>query len=539
MFKAPGTPVLFILFAGGLCAQHLHPAPPASEKPVTLLGNLGSYSHRIHTSNPQAQQYFDQGLRLLYGFNRYEALRSFRRAAELDPAGPMPEWGIAMALGPHINMGMDGDFKSEESCQAISKARHLAADRSPYERAYADALGSRCAVYEPDRYSAAMRQLHEQYPDDLDAATLYAESLMIPVRWQWWQRDGSPARGMEEAVAVLEQVMRRNPIHPGANHFYIHAVEMSPSPERAIPSAYRLMGLMPAAGHLVHMPAHIWVLLGDWETAATLNERAAKADRDYFAKTGVQGGVYLGYYIHNLHFVAYSRGMQGRGDDAIKAADLIASECAPAVDSMAEMLDPFTSYPTFMRVRFSRWDDMLKSPKPDEKLLASNALWHWGRAIASVAKGDRNAAFQEADEFRRAKSNVPAERAWGNSKASEVLTLADAILEARLAPNERSAVDHWRRAVALQDELGYDEPPPWFMPLRESLGASLLRAGDAAGAEAAFREGMRRSVRNGRMLFGLLHALEAQGKMDAAQFVRAEFEREWKDADVKIRIEDL
>jgi hypothetical protein len=450
----------------------------------------------------------------------------------------MPVWGVAMALGPHINMDMDGDFKPEESCQAISKAQQLAANRSAYEKAYVDAIASRCPAYDPERYTAGMRRLAERYPDDLDAATLYAESYMVPVRWAWWQPDGSPAPGMTEAVAVLEAVMRRNPIHPGANHFYIHAVEMSPSPERAIPSAYRLMGIMPAAGHLVHMPAHIWVILGEWETAATLNERAARADREYFAATGVQSN-YLGYYIHNLHFVAYARSMQGRAADAIKAADLMASECAPGLETMAEMLDPFTSYATFMRVRFRRWDDMLSSPKPDSKLLGSNALWHWGRAIALAEKRDRNAASKEAEEFRNAKSKVPAERAWTSGKTQDVLELADAMLAAHLEQDDRAAVEHWRRAVTLQDHLHYDEPPAWYMPVRESLGAALLRAGDAAGAEAVFRDGMRRSVRDGRMLFGLMKSLEAQRKIEAVALVREEYEREWKDADVQLRIEDL
>ena len=538
MLNGPKTLLIVLVGCAVLNAQHGAHSSKSSEKPVALLGNLGTYSHRISTSNPEAQQFFDQGLRLLYGFNRYEALRSFRRAAELDSEAAMPQWGVAMTLGPHINMDSDGDVKVEESCQALSKARQLAATRSAYERAYVEAVANRCPTYEPDRYIDGMRQLYEKYPDDLDAATLYAESLMVRVRWQWWQPDGLPAPGMAQAVSVLESVMRRDPIHPGANHFYIHAVEMSPSPERAIPSAYRLMGIMPGAGHMIHMPAHIWLILGEWETAASLNERAAQADREYFATSGVQSS-YIGYYIHNLHFVAYARSMQGRAEDAIKVADLMTTECATAVEAMPEMVDAFSPYGIFARVRFNRWDEMLSLPKPHPKLLASNALWHWGRAISLVAKGDRSTALKEADEFRRAKGKLPPQWAWMNSKASAVLAVADAILDARLAPDHRTAVEHWRRAVALQDRLRYDEPPAWYMPTRESLGASLLRTGDAAEAEAVFREGMRRSVRNGRMLFGLLKSLEAQGKTDAVQFVRDEFEREWKQADVKIRIEDM
>lgn len=538
MFVRPKMFLIFFVAGAALYSQHAsHPAVP-SEKPVALLGNLGSYSHRIRTSKPESQQFFDQGLRLLYGFNRYEALRSFRRAAELDPESAMPLWGAAMALGPHINMDLDGDVKIEESCKLVSKARELTAQDSARETAYVEAVASRCPAYEPDRYISAMRHLHEQYPDDLDATTLYAESLMVPVRWQWWHADGSPAPGMAEAVSILESVIRRDPIHPGANHLYIHAVEMSPSPERAVPSAYRLMGIMPGAGHMIHMPAHIWLILGDWETAASLNERAAQADRDYFAKTGVQG-TYLGYYIHNLHFVAYARSMQGRSGDAIAAADLIARECAPAVAGMPEMVDAFFPYAIFMHIRFNRWDEMLSLPLPPANLLASNALWHWGRSVAFSARGDHIGASREADEFRSAKSKVPAQYSWMSGKAADVLTMAEAILEARLATDNRAAVQHWRQAVVLQDQLRYDEPPPWYMPLRESLGASLLRAGEASEAEAVFREGMRRSVCNGRMLFGLLKSLEAQGKADAVELVRQEFNGDWKGADVAIRIEDM
>ena len=406
MFQTPKMLLLLLLSTALMAGQQHSHASTSSEKPVALLDNLGNYSHRVSTSKPEPQQFFDQGLRLLYGFNRYEALRSFRRAAELDPEAPMPLVGVGMALGPHINMDSDGDVKIDESCQALSKARQLAEKRSAYERAYVAATVSRCPAYDPDRYIDAMRQLHEQYPDDLDAATLHAESLMIPVRWQWWRPDGSPAPGMTQAVSVLQEVIRRNPIHPGANHFYIHAVEMSPSPERAIPSAYRLMGIMPAAGHMIHMPAHIWLILGEWEIAASLNERAAQVDREYFAKTGVQSS-YLGYYIHNLHFVAYARSMQGRGEDAIRAADLVSRECAAAVDVMPEMVDAFSPYGIFTRVRFGRWDELLSMPKPNAKLLASNALWHWGRAVAFTGKGDRSSALRETEAFRTAKSRVP------------------------------------------------------------------------------------------------------------------------------------
>ncbi|MGJ5816459.1 tetratricopeptide repeat protein [Paludibaculum fermentans] len=519
-----------------LSAQHSHPAAPPGEKPVELLGHLGPYSHRIATTHPEAQKFFDQGLNLMYGFNRYEALRSFRKAAELDPRAPMPLWGIAMALGPHINMDMDADTNLKEGCAALSTASTLPA--SPYEKDYLAAAASRCPEYQPDPAIDAFRKLHQQYPDDPDAAALYAESVMVKSRWKWWRADGTPADGMAQAVEVLEQVMRRNPNHPGANHFYIHAVEMSPSPERAVPSAQRLMAIMPAAGHMVHMPGHIWVILGEWETAADVNERAAQVDREYFARTGVQSG-YLGYYLHNVHFIAYARGMQGRSQQAISAADLMLKESAPMVESMPEMLDAFAPYAIFMRLRFQRWDELLALPKPHSKLLATTALWHWARALSFAGKGDKPAGAREAALFQQARAKVPPQWPWMTSKSVNVLAMADAILQARYAPGPAAAISHWRSAVELQDALNYDEPPPWYMPLRESLGAALLLSGDAAGAEAVFREGARRSVRNGRMLFGLTKSLEAQHKQEAAEFVRREYEREWKAPAPALRLEDM
>ena len=529
---------LLAVSAVTLRGQHVQPTSPPAGKPVALLGRLGAHTHPIATSSPEAQQFFDQGLTLLYGFNRYEALRSFRKAAELDPGAIKPLWGISMALGPHINMDMDGDVNLKEGCEALSKAKAVSPRSSAYETAYLEAAASRCPDYDPAHYIDSMRRLHLQYPDDPDAATLYAESLMIPERWKWWNPDGSPAGGTAAAVEILEQVMRRNPDHPGANHFYIHAVEMSATPERAIPSAQRLMAIVPDAGHLVHMPGHIWLILGDWETAASVNERAAQVDRDYFARTGVQSG-YLGYYLHNVHFVTYARAMQGKVADAIRAADRLAMDATQSAETMPEMADSFVPQVVFARVRFGHWDEVLSLARPHPKLVASTAFWHWARSIAWAAKGDLTIASREAGLFQGARARVPAAWPWLNNKAGDVLALADEVLQARLAPNEAPAIPHWRSAVEAQDKLNYDEPPAWYMPLRESLGASLLRAGDAVGAEAVFREGLRRSPRNGRILFGLLKSLEAQQKTEAAEFVRRELGRAWKGSQATLRLEDL
>ncbi len=514
--------------------QHHH---ASAEKPPALLPGTGTYGMPIATKSAEAQKFFDQGLNMLYGFNRYEALRSFRRASELDPQALMPYWGMAMAQGAHINMDADGDVDLKAACEAVKAGRAVQASAPQREREYLDAVATRCPSDDPAAYIQAMRELARKYPDDLDAQTLYAESLMIPVRWRWWDTSGNPAEGMEEAVSVLEAVMRRNPEHPGANHFYIHAVEMSPSPERAIPSAQRLMGIVPGAGHLVHMPGHIWLILGDYELAAATNERAAEVDRQYMNATGVTGSSYAGYYIHNLHFIAVARAMQGRKADAIKAANVMADAAKAHAESMPMMADAFTPAPYFALLRFQEWDRILALPAPDPRLYATTAIWHFARGTAYAAKGQMDRARQEHRAFEKVRKKVPADWLWINNKASDVLAVAAASFEARLAGSDRAAIPYWRKAVELEDKLTYDEPPAWYYPVRESLGGALLRSGDAAGAEAVFREGLRMKPRNGRMLFGLAESLKAQNK--DASGVMKEFERAWKRADVTLRVADL
>lgn len=512
-------------------------APPPAEKPVTLLGGLGTWHHTITTKSPEAQKFFDQGLSLLYGFNRYEALRSFSKAAELDPAAAMAWWGVAMALGPHINMDLDGDVDMKKSCEAVQRALKLTAPE--HERAWIAAIAKRCPEDPSHAYSDAMRALAARYPDDPDVLTVYAESLMVTVRWRWYDRAGRPAPGLADAERVLEEVLRRNPDHPGANHFYIHAVESSRTPERAIPSAQRLMGAVPSAGHLVHMPGHIWLTLGDYEMAAALNERAAAVDRRYMTATGVTHSAYFGYYIHNLHFITFARSMQGRRHEAIRAADEIAVAVKPLAESMPEMVDLFAATPLFARARFQQWDDLLAAPAPDPRLVLFTAIWRYSRALARAAKGGRVEAVREQSEFQAARTKVPDAAMWSNNPAKDVLAIAGEVLAARLAESRAEAIPRWRRAVELQDALIYDEPPGWYYPVRESLGAALLLSGQPAEAEVVFREGLRVSPRNGRMLFGLLESLNAQKKTSAAEWVKKEFQDAWKRADAPVRIKEL
>lgn len=518
-------------------AQRQQPEAP-SEKPVALLPGLGIWSHPIATASADAQKYFDQGLALLYGFNRYESLRSFRKAAEMDPHAALPLWGVAMALGPYINMDGDPSVQLKESCEAAEAGLRLAADR-PADRAWLEAVRTRCPDYaDPDRYIQAMRSLAAALPDDPDAQTLLAEALMVPRRWHWYDGEGRPAPGMPEAERVLEGVLRRFPDHPGANHYYIHAVESSPTPERAVPSAQRLMGIVPAAGHLVHMPGHIWLALGDYNNAVAVNERAAEVDRAYFAQTSVMG-TYYPYYLHNLDFIMYARSMQGRVGDTLKAEQQMAEAVQGMARMMPEMADMFQPVLRMALLRVGQWDQVLSEAAPPEDTGVSALFRHHARAIALAARGDGAAARHEQEQFEALRPKVDAAMPWGANKLGPVVELASAHLAARLEPSPARAVPLWKRAVELQDGLVYDEPPAWYYPLRESLGAVLLRAGDASAAESVFREGLRRSPNNGRMLFGLLESLRAQHKQEAARWVEREFQAAWRGAELRLRLEDL
>jgi tetratricopeptide (TPR) repeat protein len=529
--------VCFLMSTVTVMAQH-HGGGPVSERPVALYKGLGIWRRPIATGSPEAQKFFNQGLALLYGFNRYEALRSFRKAAELDPQAAMTYWGMAMAQGPYINMDGDPSYDLKEACAAVDAGLKVTSAPAR-DRAWLQAAATWCPEYRPAAYSDAMRSLVKRYPDDLDALTIYAESLMIPVRWHWYDRDGTAAPGMGEAEAALLEVLRRWPDHPGANHYYIHAVESSKTPERAIPSAQRLMGVVPWAGHMVHMPGHIWLVMGDWELAASLNERAAQVDREYFEASNVQGGTYAPYYLHNLHFILYARMMQGRRADALAAAATFLEAVVPLETGMPEVADMFAPAAIFAYARFGEWDRIVQMPAPKESMKASTAMWRYARTLALAAKGDRAGAVRERDAFETLRRSVPNDAPWGQNKAADVLALAAEILAARTAESAAAAVPHWRRAVAMQDAFVYDEPPAWYYPVRESLGAALLRAGNAAEAETVFREGVKRSPRNGRMLFGLVEALKAQSKMEDAGWVSREFEAVWAKSDVTLRAGEL
>ncbi|HYY59348.1 MAG TPA: hypothetical protein VE842_18610 [Pyrinomonadaceae bacterium] len=520
---------------------------PSHDKPVAIVPGLGEHQHPVSTSNKEAQRFFDQGLNYVYAFNHEEAVRSFRRAAELDPQLGMAHWGIALALGPNINLDVD-PARERAAYEAAQKALSLAAKAPENERAYIEALAKRYSI-DPKAdlkklaldYKNAMGQLVKRYPDDLDAATLYAESAMDLRPWQLWMADGQPAEGTLEIVAVLESVLRRNPNHPGAIHYYIHAVEASPNPERALAYAPKLKELMPAAGHIVHMPAHVYMRTGDYEAAAQSNADAAEADRSYIKSKGVETLYAAMYYNHNLHFLAIAHSIGGRFAEAHKAAQQLEDNTGPHLQEMP-MLEGFVITRPLVLAHFGRWDDILKMAEPAQATAGTKSLRHWARAVSYAAKGRLENALAERKAFLEARKAIPPVASWGLNSASVILQISEKVLDARIAlarEDTKSAAELLQAAVRAQDELAYDEPPAWFLPARETLGGVLLRSGRAEEAEKVFRADLEKNRRSGRSLFGLMESLKAQGKKEAAQMVQKEFEAAWKTADTQLKVEDL
>jgi tetratricopeptide (TPR) repeat protein len=546
--KFPALLFALLLACGAGFAQHDQHSTGNND--ATLVAGMGSLHHPVSTKNGEAQKFFDQGLSYVYAFNHDEAVRSFKRAADLDPDLAMAYWGVAYALGPNINLDVDPE-REIAAYNAVARARVLAVNATAQERDYIEALAKRYtndARAKPDdlhrlavEFSAAMGALSKKYPNDLDAAVLYAESMMDLRPWQLWNRDGTPAEGTPEIVSTLESVLKRDPNHVGAIHYYIHAVEASPHPERALPYAAKLGQLMPAAGHIVHMPAHIYERTGDYAAAARSNEDAAAADRAYMKATGARGIYPLMYYSHNLHFLAVAYSMEGRSADSLKAARQLEANVAPHLKEMP-MLDPFEAIPTLLLVRFRRWDDVLKLPEPPASLPATHTFWLWSRGAALAATGKTDDAEAAYKNFAATEHAMPADAMYGLNGLSPILKVADNVLAARIAAargDDAHALELLKAAVAAEDALSYDEPPAWFLPTRESLGGLLLRKGRAAEAEIVFRADLERNRRNGRSLFGLWKALEAQHKTREAEAARRDFEAAWKNADTQLRVEDL
>jgi hypothetical protein len=512
---------------------------------VALDPGLGSLHHAVSTRNPLAQKYFDQGMRLVFAFNHEAAIQSFQRAAELDPNLAMAWWGIALSLGPNINRPMDARAH-KAAYAALQKAIALKAKASPKERAYIDALARRYSANpEADvaplqvAYKDAMKKLSRRYPDDNDAAALYAESLMDLNPWKFWSSDGKPAEGTLEIVAVLERVLARAPDHPGANHYYIHAVEASPHPEKALLSAKRLETLAPSAGHLVHMPAHTYIRTGDYLAAARSNVAAIAADERRAAVEG-ESFYMIGYYGHNLHFLAIANAFAGNSRDAITAAKKLYDVESPRVKEVP-YVDGFLFTPALLLAEFERWDDILALPEPAFEAPMTDAMWRLARTLALAAKGRSTDAEVERAKFLEAASALSKTMDYGNNDAASLAAVARPYLDGRLAlmaGNNGEAIRSLQRAVAAEDALAYDEPPAWYLPSRDALGTAFLREHYYAAAEQIFRDELERHPESGRALYGLSAALLAQSKDKETIEVTKRFERAWRAADVKPGIAD-
>lgn len=517
---------------------------------VTLVNGLGDLHHPVSTKNVGAQKFFDQGLRFIYAFNHDEAARSFQHAAELDPKLAMAYWGIAEAIGPNYNDPADPD-RFKHAHEAVQKAVDLSEGSSPSEQAHIAAMAKRFPA-DPnsdlkkaaESYRDAMRQVAAQFPDDLDAATLFAESGMNLHPWGLWHHDGTPEEGTDEIVSTLESVLRRDPNHLGAVHYYIHAVEASNNPERALAGANRLAALAPNAGHIVHMPAHIYIRTGDYEAAVQTNEKAAEVDRSYIKATDAQGIYPMMYYSHNLHFVAVCGAMNGRYAEARKNADLLAANVGPHVKEMPP-LEGFMTIPMAVEIRFHHWNEILKMPAPDPAMKATTVFWHFGRGLALAGTGKLPEAEAEYKLVAEAEAATPPDVIFQmpiNNKTKDILKIAENVLGAKIAiarKDTASAIPLLRDAVAIQDRLNYGEPPDWFYPVRENLGGLLLMTGDFSGAEKVFREDLERNPRNPRSLFGLRQALTQQKRDYDAGFVQKQFESSWFGGKETLKIDDL
>jgi hypothetical protein len=525
-------------------------AEGSDKLPGPLLDGLGDLHHPTSTRSKLAQRYFDQGLILTYAFNHAEAIRAFSSAAKVDPEFAMAYWGLANAYGPHVNKPMTRE-DNDKAWPALLRALDLKQNASPLERDYIDALSNRYqAQFVEDRsaldkaYANAMRELSQKYPDDLDAQVLFAEALMDTMPWDYWKSDRTPKPETEEAFAALKYALKRNPEHPGANHFYIHAVEAGPNPEWGLPSAERLQNFAPKAGHLVHMPSHIYMRVGQYHDATLSNERAVKADQSYIEQCNAQGFYPGMYYPHNLHFLWFALVYEGRSKEALNAANKVADYAMENYCGPKKALEAprFRHLPWLTMARFGKWDEVLAVPQPaaTNDFLMDRIMWHFSRGLAYVGKNDAEKAAQEHAQMVTWMQKEETKKLDNPQfPASQIFQIAEKLLAGKVAGaqgNKEAMLKNLNEAVALQDAMPYMEPAYWPFSVRSALGAAYLSIGDPGKAEAVFREDLSRQPRNGWGLIGLEESLRRQGKKEAAENVRRERELSWKYADTKLEL---
>ena len=513
---------------------------------LILMDNLGDHHHAITTDNEMTQKYFDQGLILSYAFNHELAVASFKEALKYDANCAMCYWGIAWALGPNINLPMDNALVPD-AWAALQKAQELAPNASPKEQAYITALAARYAPEPVDdrapldlAFADTMREVMNAYPEDLDAATIYAEALMDTIPWNYWDEEGQPREATIEILAALESVLERNPDHPAANHYYIHATEASDNPGLALASAERLETLVPGAGHLVHMPAHTYWRVGRYQDAYRINIQAHNADENTVGGTPDQGTFYsLAYYPHNIHFLFAAAQMLGNSSNAIDAASRLVSKIPEEAYRAVPPLEDFRPMLYYALVRFGKWEEILAEPAPTDNLQLATGMWHFARGMALLRTNELEEAQQALAEVQE-RAGRPEMATFGLpsfATAEQILKIASGILAGEIAAAQGdydTAVAELEAAVAIQDSLPYIEPPSWYYPVRQTLGAVLLEAGRAEDAEAVYRTDLEQYPLNGWSLYGLTQALEAQGKNEEAAAVQAQFEEAWQYADVEL-----
>jgi tetratricopeptide (TPR) repeat protein len=537
--------LLLLVFLTWDCSQK---KTTESKQAAGLFDNLGNLNHPVTTKNQTAQKLFNQGITLMYGFNHEEAVRSFQQALKNDSAMAMAYWGIAFCYGSNYNWPADMNA-TRKAYEAIVKAQSLSANASQKEKDYINTLAVR---YTDDttadlhaleiKYSAGMKLLSEKYPDDLDAKTLYAESMMNLHPWELWTKDGKPNENTMDIINALEAVLAVDSNHIGANHYYVHALEASPHPEKALPSARRLATLVPNAGHLVHMPAHIYMRTGNYGAADHANDTAAHVDSIYIARNHIEGIYPMLYYTHNLHFLTIARYFEGKYAAAKQSLDVCVKQVPPEMVGQMPMIQFITASPMQFMVGSESWDEILNSSRPDTSMNITLALWHWARALAYLHKDDMTSALTEQKGFKKIVHTIPSDQLYGLSLAKDIAATADAILSARISEQKKdmkAAENFYKQAVKTEQQLHYDEPPDWFLPTYNMLGGFYLRTGKNALAETAFRNALQQYPNNGIALFGLEEALKAQNKADESVKIKAAFDAAWKNADKPLTVQNL
>ena len=516
--------------------------PHVAQAAVPLFDNLGTLHHPVTTASNQAQRYFDQGLRLVYAFNHDEAVRAFEEAVRLDPSAAMAYWGIALALGPHINAAMTKQHE-RQALAALQKAYAHSAHVSAAERGYIEALNKRYNSKGRTRkaldqaYADAMRSVWREFPNDPDAGVLFAEAMMDLRPWDLWTEKGQPRPGTEEILSTLESVIARFPDHPGACHYYIHAVEASPAPERALACAERLPGLMPGAGHLVHMPAHVYMRLGRYHESVERNAHAASVDRKYLAGRNETEGYAAGYYAHNLHFLWASLAMEGRRTESLKVARELAMTVTEEEARKDTLKKLYLPTPIWSMIRFGQWSDMLREPAPPKNLRLYEGLWRLGRGLALAGTGRLYGAEAELAVLTGLTKRLGRDRTSNEIIERTLLKLSERLLAGEVALRQGKnddAINMFKDAVALEEGLPYSEPSFWPIPVRHYLGAALLAAGRQGEAEGVYRTDLVKNPNNGWGLWGLMQSLHAQEKTHEAEEAERQFKIVWGYADVTL-----